>query len=199
MKYTILAIILLCSLFLLSNCTEHDPEVVTVTREVTITKVVTREVIITKVVTPETKNTSEIAYEILPPLDGIPSNLLVNSRWQLERFIIDNVDSPNFVNGQWIQFEEMSWFGFDGCNRISGAYKTNEEGDLLLNLGLSTLLACSIIDDKSEEERGVGDREFVEAIESAVAFEIDDGNLWIFYSDNQVNSLVFSPLEINEN
>ena len=189
MKNKISSIIFLGVLFLLSSCAEHNPEIV----------IVTRQVVITKVVTPEVLNSSEIAYDKLPPLDGNPSDLLVNSRWQLERFIVNNMDSPIYVNDQWLQFEETSWSGFDGCNRISGAYKSNQEGDLLLNFGLSTLLACSIIDDENKEEQSVGDREFVQALESAVAFEIVGSELWIFYSVDQMNSLVFSAQEINKN
>jgi len=139
-----------------------------------------------------------MAYEILPPLAGTPSNLLTNSRWKFDRYVMDGVELADNLHGEWIEFEEITWIGFDGCNRVGGGFKTNEEGDFLANLGYSTLVLCPDIYAINEEDQSVEEAEFIKALERVVEFEIQDEYLWLFYPEDERNALVFSPEGIIE-
>lgn len=175
---------------LLVNCTQGAPQVVTVTREVLETPIA--EVLVTQQPKSMAEHVAELAYEDLPMLDGTSTDVLPNSRWQLARFVIDGIDSTDHTSGKWIQFEEFTWFGFDSCNQIFGGYKANENGDFILNLH-HTLVACAVIDGESGEHINLRDKEFNEALQSVVAFQIQDGQLWLFYPDDRKHALVFSP------
>jgi len=165
------------------GCAPLSPNRVVVTREVIVTRIL--------VITQESKSVAEEAYERLPPLVGTPSRKLNNSRWELAQLVFDGVDSPAFVNGQWIQFEEKTWHGFNGCNQIAGGYKINEEGDFLANPSYSTLLLCFPPGAEDRDEQSVGDHEFVAALERAVEYQIRDEQLWLFSSEEGRYSLRF--------
>ena len=196
-KIAILFISAVVLTLMLSNCAQPNVEQVVVTREVLVTRIVKQTV----VVTVEGISTSDIAYNALPELSGAPSDRLEGTRWRLEHFIIDGVEIESYLpNDAWIQFEEKFWFGLDGCNPISGGYKINEAGDFLAKLGLTRLLLCIEPTPDGSGIELLGDAEYVEALDSAVEFEIQGDKLLLYYPADKSNVLVFSsePPEENE-
>ena len=187
MNKPIVKFIVISSLFLtlLSGCKQGFSEKVMTSRPNAEIPVVRATVITGSI------NFGKIAYENLPPLEGMHSDLLARSRWQLKYFTIDNIESTELVNRQWIQFQEISWVGYDGCNQIEGGYKLNEDGAFLANMGFTTLILCHRFDPESQEEIEVGDEAFVEALESAVEYKIREDKLWLFYPADKSNTLVF--------
>ena len=123
-----------------------------------------------------------------------PSDALEDTRWELAYFVIDG-NSSDSGTGQWLQFGNQDWFGFDNCNQISGSYKITEEGGFQLSRFMSTLQACHVVDEDGNR-KSMRDQEFQEALKNTNTFEIKDDALWLYYSDDKTNALVFSSVPI---
>jgi heat shock protein HslJ len=123
-----------------------------------------------------------------------PSDALEDTRWELAYFVIDEKSSDSST-GQWLQFGEQAWFGFDSCNQISGNYKITERGGFQLLSLISTLQACHVVDEDGNR-KSMENQEFNEALTNANSFEIKDDALWLYYSANEANALVFSSVPL---
>lgn len=121
------------------------------------------------------------------------SNSLINSRWQLEKFVIDGISTTEYASGQWIQFERNNYSGFDNCNQISGNYEAKRRGSLRITSFIQTLKGCMVVNAESGETTSLGDKEFNEALQAVVFYEIKNNQLWLYYPQDKSNSLVFSP------
>jgi heat shock protein HslJ len=126
----------------------------------------------------------------------VEKNPLINTRWEIEHFVVDGTATTDFVGGQWIHFEKDRFYGFDNCNEISGRYKTFMNGGFTFPIFGHTLQACWIINSETGERSSMGDIEFNDALRSVVEFEIKNGRLWLYYSEDKKNVLILLPKPI---
>ena len=133
---------------------------------------------------------SEESYKKLPSLNEPLTDILVNTGWTLERSIVNGDETTEFTGRPWLQLSERDWIGFNGCNRVSGAYKAGEKGAFAINIGIETLVDCRVVHENGEVSSNA-DPWFNNTLSQVVAYEVKQNSLWLYFSDDKNNALVF--------
>lgn len=133
-----------------------------------------------------------IGYQVYQAINT--SKALEQTRWGLKYYIIDGVQSSELVGDQWVQFEEFSFSSYDGCNQNVGEYSVRKQGDFDIYYFGQTLVGCFVFDEITNETSSMGDKEFHDALVSAVAFEIKNGDLWLYSTESKKDVMVLGTL-----
>lgn len=127
----------------------------------------------------------------------VSNNELVDTRWELDYFLVDGAESTEFVSGQWLQFEKSKFSGFDNCNQLSGQYETSLNNGFSFEMFAFTLQACRVVNIETGEESSIGDKEFREELIRVFFYEVRDGRLYLYNTADKQNGLVFSSIPIS--
>jgi len=134
----------------------------------------------------------QLLLDGLPAMHGAISSQLANTRWRLIMVVVQGHPYLNFDGQPALEFVNSSQYrGNDGCNLLSGVYHASSEGEFVQS-GARTEKSCLKPNPAKTMLPYESDARFYAWFQQSRAFQVNGGELRLFFSDDHNDALIFT-------